>query len=91
MTSYFAARYDEAVDELSRTIQLDDRFGMARAFLGATYVELGRYLRHAPRSRPRSASAAARRSFSRASAISSGARAISRARAGFSTSCAAFR
>ena len=26
-----------------RTIQLDDGFGMARAFLGATYIELGRY------------------------------------------------
>ena len=43
MTSYFSARYDDAVDELRRTIQLDDQFAMARAFLGASYVELGRY------------------------------------------------
>lgn len=43
MKSYFAAHYDDAVNELLRTIQLDDRFGMAHAFLGATYIEQGRY------------------------------------------------
>ena len=43
MKSYFAARYDHAVDELLRTIQLDHQFGMAHAFLGATYTEQGLY------------------------------------------------
>ena len=43
MTAYFAEDYNEAVRELLRTIQLDEGFGMARAFLGAAYIEQGRY------------------------------------------------
>ena len=43
MKSYFSAQYDAAVDELLRTIQLDDRFAMARLFLAATYIEQGRH------------------------------------------------
>ena len=43
MTAYFAEDYNDAVRELLRTIQLDEGFGMARAFLGAAYIELGRY------------------------------------------------
>jgi serine/threonine-protein kinase len=43
MTAYFAEDYNNAVRELLRTIQLDEGFGMARAFLGAAYIELGRY------------------------------------------------
>ena len=43
MTSYFAARYADAIDALLRTIQLDSGFGMAHAFLAASYLEQGRY------------------------------------------------
>ena len=43
MTAYFAEDYDGAVRELLRTIQLDEGFGMARAFLAAAYIEQGRY------------------------------------------------
>ncbi len=43
MASYFARRYDETIDALLRTIQLDNGFGMAHAFLGATYLEQSRY------------------------------------------------
>jgi serine/threonine-protein kinase len=43
MKCYFAGQYDEAVRLLSRTIGLDDGFGMAHFFLGATYTELGRF------------------------------------------------
>src|SRR5262249_36402900 len=42
--SYFAGEYDAAVNALLRTIQLDNGFGMAHAFLGATYLEQGQYL-----------------------------------------------
>jgi serine/threonine protein kinase/tetratricopeptide (TPR) repeat protein len=42
MTSYFAARYDDAIETLLRTIQLDNGFGMAHAFLGAAYLERSR-------------------------------------------------
>ena len=43
MTSYFAGEYDAAAQELLRTIQLDERFGMAHAFLAATCIEQRRY------------------------------------------------
>jgi serine/threonine-protein kinase len=43
MNAYFAGGYDEAVRELSKTIELDDRFGMAHLFLAAAFTELGRY------------------------------------------------
>ena len=43
MKWYFAGLYDEAVDELLRTIQLDNRFGMAHAFLSACHIEQGQY------------------------------------------------
>jgi len=43
MKSYFAGQYEEAVSNLARTIALDDRFGMAHFFLGATYTEQGRF------------------------------------------------
>jgi serine/threonine protein kinase/tetratricopeptide (TPR) repeat protein len=43
MTAYFAEDYNSAVRELLRTIQLDEGFGMARAFLAAAYIEQGRY------------------------------------------------
>src|SRR5207248_2212883 len=43
MKCYFARQYDDAVRELTRTIELDESFGMARFFLGATYTELARY------------------------------------------------
>ena len=43
MASYFAGRYDQAIDTLLRTIQLDSGFGMAHAFLGAAYLEQGRH------------------------------------------------
>ena len=43
MKSYFAGQYEEAVAGLVRTIALDDRFGMAHFFLGATYTEQGRF------------------------------------------------
>jgi serine/threonine protein kinase/tetratricopeptide (TPR) repeat protein len=41
--SYFAARWDDAVRDLSKTIDLDESFGIARFFLGATYTEQARY------------------------------------------------
>ncbi len=43
LTSYFAGDSAAAVDALLRTIQLDNGFGMAHAFLGAAYLEQGRY------------------------------------------------
>jgi eukaryotic-like serine/threonine-protein kinase len=43
MTCYFAGQYDEAVRLLSKTVGLDDSFGMAHFFLGATYTELSRF------------------------------------------------
>ncbi len=43
MTSYFAGDFDVASRELSKTIDLDEGFGMAHFFLGATYTELTRY------------------------------------------------
>jgi serine/threonine-protein kinase len=43
MTNYFAGQYDLAARELSKTIDLDQGFGMAHFFLGATYTEQGRY------------------------------------------------
>ena len=43
MKCYFAGQYDDAVRALSKTIELDESFGMAHFFLGATYTELSRY------------------------------------------------
>jgi eukaryotic-like serine/threonine-protein kinase len=43
MKDYFANHYDEAARALLKTIELDDRFGLARLFLGATYTEQFRY------------------------------------------------
>ena len=43
MTSYFGGCFDDAVDELLKTIELDERFGIAHLFLGATYTEQARY------------------------------------------------
>jgi len=43
MKSYFAGQFDTAVRELSQTIDLDDRFGMAHLFLGAAYTEQSRF------------------------------------------------
>ncbi len=43
MKCYFAGQYDDAVQELSKTIELDGSFGMARYFLSATFTELSRY------------------------------------------------
>ena len=43
MQCYFAGEYDEAVRQLSKTIALDESFGVAHVFLGATYTELSRF------------------------------------------------
>ena len=43
MKAYFAGQYDEAVEALTKTIELEERFGMARFFLGATYTEQFKY------------------------------------------------
>ncbi|MGH7486653.1 MAG: tetratricopeptide repeat protein, partial [bacterium] len=43
MKSFFAGRFDDAARELSKTVELDEGFGMARFFLGATYTELASY------------------------------------------------
>ena len=44
LTCYFSGHFDDAVDELLKTIELDERFGIARLFLGATYTEQSRYV-----------------------------------------------
>jgi serine/threonine-protein kinase len=43
MKCYFAGQYGDAVRELSKTIELDEGFGMAHFILGATYTELSKY------------------------------------------------
>jgi serine/threonine-protein kinase len=43
MKCYFAGQLDDAARELSKTVDLDESFGMARFFLGATYTEQSRY------------------------------------------------
>ena len=48
----FAGKYSEAVDQLQRTIEMDQNFLMAYVFLGQTYAvmgwkELGKYYKHA--------------------------------------------
>ncbi len=45
MKSYFAGQYDEAAQELLKTIELEDRFGMARFFLGGHLHRAGRVCR----------------------------------------------
>ena len=43
LKSYYAGRYDPAVQELSRTVELDASFGIGRFFLGQTYTALSKY------------------------------------------------
>jgi serine/threonine-protein kinase len=43
LTCYFSGHFADAVDEFLKTIELDERFGIARLFLGATYTEQSRY------------------------------------------------
>jgi tetratricopeptide (TPR) repeat protein len=43
LKAYFAGQYEEAAQELLKTIELDDRFGMARFVLGTTYTEQFKY------------------------------------------------
>jgi serine/threonine-protein kinase len=44
MTAYFAGAYDDAARTLLDTIELENRFGMAHLFLGATYTEQRKYV-----------------------------------------------
>jgi serine/threonine-protein kinase len=39
---YFARRYDEAVAQLRRTLEMDENFWVARLWLGWTYANMGR-------------------------------------------------
>jgi tetratricopeptide (TPR) repeat protein len=43
LRAYFARHYDEAVNGLERTLELDADFTMARFFLGHAYTELAKY------------------------------------------------
>jgi serine/threonine-protein kinase len=43
MNCYFARNYEAAIRELTKTIEFDGTFGLARLFLGATHTELGGY------------------------------------------------
>jgi serine/threonine-protein kinase len=43
MQYYFSRRYEEAVQELTRTLDLDEHFGTAHLFLAASLTELARY------------------------------------------------
>jgi serine/threonine-protein kinase len=43
MKAYFAGQYEEAAEALAKTIELEERFAMARFFLGATYTEQFKY------------------------------------------------
>jgi tetratricopeptide (TPR) repeat protein len=43
MTAYYGERYDEAVEDFTRTLELDDSFPLAHAFLAQSYSELGRH------------------------------------------------
>lgn len=40
-TLYYARRYDEAIEQLKNTLQIDQRFGPAHAFQCAAYLEKG--------------------------------------------------
>ena len=44
MVSYFSGCFDDAVSELLKTVELDERFGIAHLFLGAAYTEQSRYV-----------------------------------------------
>jgi serine/threonine protein kinase/tetratricopeptide (TPR) repeat protein len=39
---YFARRYNEAIAQIEKTLEVDDTFWVARLFLGWTYANLGR-------------------------------------------------
>jgi tetratricopeptide (TPR) repeat protein len=43
MTAYYSDRYADAVDGFTRTLELDDAFPLAHAFLAQAYTELGRH------------------------------------------------
>jgi serine/threonine protein kinase/tetratricopeptide (TPR) repeat protein len=43
MTAYYSERYADAVEDFTRTLELDDEFPLAHAFLAQTYAELERY------------------------------------------------
>jgi serine/threonine-protein kinase len=43
MAAYYSERYVDAVDGFGRTLELDDAFPLAHAFLAQTYTELGRH------------------------------------------------
>ena len=40
---YFAHRYDEAITQITESLALDDRPGIAHALLGRIYLHTGRY------------------------------------------------
>jgi serine/threonine-protein kinase len=42
-TSYFARRYDEAIEAAQRTLELEPHFGPAHAYLAWAYTDAGRY------------------------------------------------
>jgi serine/threonine-protein kinase len=43
MTSYYSGRYDDAIEGFTRTLELDDTFPLAHAFLAQSYSEIGRH------------------------------------------------
>jgi tetratricopeptide (TPR) repeat protein len=43
MAAYYSDRYEDAVDDFTRTLELDDAFPLAHAFLAQAYTELGRH------------------------------------------------
>jgi TolB-like protein/Tfp pilus assembly protein PilF len=43
MAAYYSGRYGDAAEGFSRTLDLDDGFPLAHAFLAQTYSELGRH------------------------------------------------
>jgi|KBSSwiStaDraftv2_1062776.scaffolds.fasta_scaffold03054_6 serine/threonine-protein kinase len=43
MAAYYSNRYTDAVDGFTRTLELDDAFPLAHAFLAQAYTELGRH------------------------------------------------
>jgi eukaryotic-like serine/threonine-protein kinase len=43
MTAYYSERYADAVEDFTRTLELDDAFPLAHAFLAQSHAELGRY------------------------------------------------
>src|SRR5262245_49347523 len=43
MAAYYSDRYTDAIDGFTRTLELDDAFPLAHAFLAQAYTELGRH------------------------------------------------